>query len=279
MRGRLIVLSRAGRDHRPGLRRARGTPAHARLGQHRDPARRRACGLAPRPARPLVHRRPRWRPERASAPDRDQQHARARPRRAVYPAAASLRRGTFAFAPGHSRNELSGWTSVSQRRVAPAAGDEALRDGDDQRARASASSGERYAVIWAEVSAPAPAAGGVTLVNRVGDPDVRLGRARRRTSGRTSRSARSSRSARRPGSRSSIATIRNSGQRTLDISGTLTLSNGPGGLRAGPFPVKLGAPSRPATRSRRPCGWTNDSPAAPGKPTSSSEAGSSTEQP
>ena len=31
-----------------------------------------------------------------------------------------------------------------------------------------ASAGERYAVVWAEVSAPASAAGGVTLVNRVG---------------------------------------------------------------------------------------------------------------
>ena len=36
------------------------------------------------------------------------------------------------------------------------------------------------------------------------------------------------------------ATIHNSGQRTLDISGSLTLSGGPGGLRAGPFPVEVG---------------------------------------
>ena len=34
-----------------------------------------------------------------------------------------------------------------------------------------------------------------------------------------------------------VAKIRNSGRSTLDIQGALTLSKGPGGLRAGPFPV------------------------------------------
>ena len=36
-----------------------------------------------------------------------------------------------------------------------------------------------------------------------------------------------------------VARVRNTGQRTLDISGGLTLSKGPGGLRAGPIPVRL----------------------------------------
>ena len=35
------------------------------------------------------------------------------------------------------------------------------------------------------------------------------------------------------------AEIRNSGRRTLEVGGYLTLAKGPGGLRAGPFPVKL----------------------------------------
>jgi hypothetical protein len=43
-----------------------------------------------------------------------------------------------------------------------------------------------------------------------------------------------------------VATVRNSGRRTLDIAGTLTLSHGPGGLRAGPFQVKLPAPLAPS---------------------------------
>ena len=43
-----------------------------------------------------------------------------------------------------------------------------------------------------------------------------------------------------------VATVRNTGKRTLDIRGTLTLSGGPGGLRAGPFPVTLGATLGPS---------------------------------
>jgi hypothetical protein len=44
-----------------------------------------------------------------------------------------------------------------------------------------------------------------------------------------------------------VATVRNSGQSTLDISGNLTLSKGPGGLGAGPFAVKLSAVLAPGT--------------------------------
>jgi hypothetical protein len=37
-----------------------------------------------------------------------------------------------------------------------------------------------------------------------------------------------------------IATVRNTGERALDLSGTLQLSEGPGGLSAGPFDATLG---------------------------------------
>jgi hypothetical protein len=37
-----------------------------------------------------------------------------------------------------------------------------------------------------------------------------------------------------------VASVHNTSRRTLDIGGTLTLSDGPGGRRAGPFPVTLG---------------------------------------
>jgi hypothetical protein len=36
-----------------------------------------------------------------------------------------------------------------------------------------------------------------------------------------------------------VARVHNTGRRTLAISGNLTLSKGPGGLRAGPIPVRL----------------------------------------
>jgi hypothetical protein len=47
---------------------------------------------------------------------------------------------------------------------------------------------------------------------------------------------------RTPSGRSFLATrVRDSGGGTLDLNGAVTLSRGPGGLRAGPFDAKLGA--------------------------------------
>ena len=166
----------------------------------------------------------------------------------VYAAAASLSRGRFAFAPGHARNELSTWTSLQRAELRVPRGGTAI-DTVTIRVPRNASSGERYAVIWAEVSAPSSAGGGVRLVNRVG---VRMylsvgpgGSAR---SNFTIRSLTAKRSA--TGRPLVIAKVRNSGGRTLDISGTLTLSEGPGGLRAGPFPVKLRTALAPGNSDR-----------------------------
>jgi hypothetical protein len=169
---------------------------------------------------------------------------------AVYPAAASLHRGRFGFAPGHSRNELSSWTSVSQDVLTLPAGTSAFETVTINVPK-QASSGERYAVIWAEASAPAPAAGGVTLVNRVGvRMYVSIGRGGAPPSDFVIGTLTAKRAA--TGEPLVVATIHNSGKRTIDISGNLTLSKGPSGLRAGPFPAKLGtalAPndSEPAT--------------------------------
>jgi hypothetical protein len=107
-----------------------------------------------------------------------------------------------------------------------------------------ASAGERYAVVWAQVSAPPPADGGITLVNRVGvRMYVPIGPGGALPGNFTIGPLIPQRSA--TGYPLVVATVRNSGRRTLDIRGTLTLSEGPGGLRAGPFPVKLGAPLAP----------------------------------
>lgn len=155
---------------------------------------------------------------------------------AIYPAAADLR-GTFRFASGHSRNELSSWTSVSQLLLRLAPGTSAVETVTIEVPK-QASSGERYAVVWAEVSAPAPVAGGVTLVNRVGiRMYVSIGPGGAPPSNFRISSLTAERSA--SGEALVVATIHNSGQRTIDISGNLTLDKGPGGLQAGPFPVKL----------------------------------------
>ncbi len=158
---------------------------------------------------------------------------------AVYPAAAGLRRGNFAFASGHSPNELSRWTSVSRGVLRLAAGARAFETVTIKVPR-TASSGERYAVVWAEVSAVAPAAGGVRLVNRVG---VRMYLSVGPGGGPSPNFAIGPPSAERSatGELLVVATVRNSGGHTLGLGGTLTLSEGPGGLRAGPFAVTLGA--------------------------------------
>lgn len=158
---------------------------------------------------------------------------------AVYPAAASLRRGNFSFASGRSRNELSTWTSVSRDALRLRPGATAFETVTIDVPR-EASPGEQYAVIWAEVSASAPAAGGVTLVNRVGvRMYVAIGPGGAALSNFAIGALTAERSA--TGDPLVVAAIHNSGGRTLDISGNLTLSKGPGGLRAGPFPVTLGA--------------------------------------
>ncbi len=166
----------------------------------------------------------------------------------VYAAAASLRRGRFAFAPGHTRNELSSWTSVSRRELRVPADSKALET-VTIRVPKDASAGERYAVIWAEVSAPSSAAGGVRLVNRVGvRMYVSIGPGGSARSNFTIRSLTAKRSA--TGRPLVIANVRNRSRRTLDIRGTLALSRGPSGLRAGPFPVELRTALAPGKSDR-----------------------------
>jgi hypothetical protein len=160
---------------------------------------------------------------------------------AVYPAAANLGRGKFGFAPGYSRNELSGWTSVSREVLRLSPGSSAFATVTIHVPK-RASSGARYAVVWASVSAPG--AGGITLVNRVGIRlYVTVGLGGAPSSNFVIGRLEAKRS--ETGEPLVVAQIRNSGQRALDISGTLTLSNGPGGLSAGPFPVRLGTALAP----------------------------------
>ena len=195
----LIVLSRASRDHRPGRRRALAAPASGSIGIRlvdRASRIRRATRLPARTSSTAGAR------DEHRAPGRDQQQHRMRAATvAVYPAAASLRRGTFMFASGHSTNELSRWTSAEAERVPRWPPGTKAFETVTINVPTNASAGERYAVIWAEVSARPLAAHGVRLVNRVGvRMYVSVG------SGGApppnSRSAGSPRSVRRPGGRS-----------------------------------------------------------------------------
>jgi hypothetical protein len=167
---------------------------------------------------------------------------------AVYPAAANLRRGTFGLASGHSRNELSGWTSLSRGVLHLAPGARRFETVTIDVPK-GATHGEHYAVIWAEVSAAAPAGGGVTLVNRVGvRMYISIGPGGALPANFAIASLTAERAA--TGEPLVVAKIRNSGRRTLDISGSLTLSKGPGGLRAGPFRVTPATALAPGASGR-----------------------------
>ena len=156
---------------------------------------------------------------------------------AVYPAAAGLQHGEFAFGPNHSKNELASWTSVSRDVVRLQSGAKAFET-VTIRVPKDASAGERYAVIWAEVSTSG--SGGVKLANRVG---IRMYLSVGTGGAPPSNFVIGPLLAKR----SASAKIHNSGKRAIAISGNLTLSNGPGGVRAGPFPVKLVVPLAPGS--------------------------------
>jgi hypothetical protein len=155
----------------------------------------------------------------------------------LYPAAAGLGKGSFLAAAGHARNELSTWTRVRPGASKIAAG-RPMQAVVTIAVPRDAAPGERYGVVWAEVRS-APPSGGITQVNRVG---VRLylsvGPGGRPPADFTINALTTTRTA--EGQPAVIAKVHNTGGRALDMSGTLRLGAGPGGLKAGPFPATLG---------------------------------------
>jgi hypothetical protein len=160
----------------------------------------------------------------------------------LYSAAASIMGGKFVGAEGRTPNDASTWTSVDPPVVTLAAGT-VEQVTVTVEVPADAPPGEHYAAVWAEARAMAMS-GGVSEVNRVG---IRLyldigpgGEAASNftiddlTAGRTD-----------DGKPVVSASVTNTGGRALDMSGDLTLSDGPAGLTAGPFPATLGTTIAP----------------------------------
>ena len=161
----------------------------------------------------------------------------------VYPAAAGLRQGEFVFGPNHGKNELASWTSVS-RDVVRLQPDTKASETVTIRVPKDAAAGEHYAVIWAEVSTSG--SGGVKLANRVGiRMYLSVGAGGVPPSNFVIGPLLAKRSA--SGQSLVVARIHNTGTRTIAISGNLTLANGPGGVRAGPFAAKLVLPLTPGS--------------------------------
>ncbi|MBK9739272.1 MAG: peptidase [Actinobacteria bacterium] len=156
----------------------------------------------------------------------------------LYAGGASVANGVFAVADGRTANELSTWTLVDPSALNVPSRGKAVATvtiavpGD-------AAPGERYAVVWVETrSSPGPA-GGVTQVNRVGirvylsvgpgGPPAAAFEIDSLTAARSD-----------DGRPMVLASVHNTGGRALDLDGSLSLLDGPGGLTAGPFPVDLG---------------------------------------
>jgi hypothetical protein len=156
---------------------------------------------------------------------------------ALYAAAATIAEGSFAGAAGRTPNELSTWTSVRP-------GGTDLRAGGRATATVTiavprdAAPGERYGVVWAEVRSSV-ADDGLVQVSRVGIRLYVLVGAGGPPA--TNFVIDSLTAARSPDGRPLVlAAVHNTGGRALDLTGTLRLLAGPGGVTAGPFPVSAG---------------------------------------
>jgi hypothetical protein len=156
----------------------------------------------------------------------------------LYAAAATIANGSFLGAAGHDANPLSTWTSVRPGILDLSPGGHANASVTIAVPR-SAPSGEQYAAVWAEVRSTPSVDGGIVEVSRVG---IRIyasvGPGGAPASNFVINSLTAERAA--DGQPIVLASVHNTGGRALDMSGTLRLSSGPGGLSAGPFPASLG---------------------------------------
>lgn len=159
----------------------------------------------------------------------------------LYPDSATIVQGAFALAPGRGSNELTSWMTVTPPSLVVPSG-KAVKATVRFQVPADASPGEQYAGVVADL--PPAANGGVAVGGRVGIRvylDVSTGGAPK--SDFTIDSLQAVRRA--DGSPAVLAQLHNTGARALDMRGTLSLSHGPGGLSAGPFPAQLGTTLAP----------------------------------
>jgi hypothetical protein len=151
----------------------------------------------------------------------------------LYASSAEVRQSGWAVLPGRTANELTSWTAVTPSSVRLAPGKSATAT-LSVAVPVDASTGERYAAVLAEAP-PAPGEG-VAIASRVGIRmylDVGPGGEPASDFVISSLTAQ-----RTPEGQPAIsATVKNTGGRALDISGSASLVEGPGGLRAGPFQV------------------------------------------
>ncbi|MFF0155778.1 hypothetical protein [Micromonospora sp. NPDC005203] len=153
-----------------------------------------------------------------------------------YSGAASVEDNAFAVPEGRAGNELSGWIRLKTAGIELDPGERRPVEVEIAVPR-KASKGERYAAIWAQVTSAKERTGNVTQIHRVGIRvylDIGPG-------GEPPTDFRVDGLAAEPGPGEFAvvtAKVTNTGQRALDMTGTLSLTKA--AVRAGPFKVTNG---------------------------------------
>jgi hypothetical protein len=159
----------------------------------------------------------------------------------IYPDAAVIKGGAFIGEAEHAANELTSWTSLSHASLDVSA-DATAVDTVTIAIPSDAAPGEKYGVVWAEVSSKT--GGVITEVNRAGiriylsvggdNPPP------------TSFSIDTLRAIRdRTGRAVVLAQVHNTGGRAVDLTGTLSMTKVSGSVKVGPYPVTLGTTLAP----------------------------------
>jgi hypothetical protein len=160
----------------------------------------------------------------------------------LYPDSATIADGHFILATGRGTSDLTTWMTVSPASVVVPVG-KAVVATVRITVPVDATAGERYGGIVAEAP-PVPGSGGVAVGGRVGIRvylDVSAGGA-----AKSDFSVDSLQAVRdKDGTPAVLAKVHNTGARALDMRGKLQLTNGPGGLSAGPFDAQLGTTLKP----------------------------------
>jgi hypothetical protein len=153
----------------------------------------------------------------------------------MYGAPASIVGESFTMAARGAHSELTDWMTVTPSTVD-------LQPGRSTtvvvtfRVPEQASRGERYGAVVAELPATKPKPGRVSVATRVGvRVYLSVGPGGEPASDFTISTLTAKRLA--DGTPVVTAAVTNTGGRALDLGGTLTLTDGPGGLRAGPYKV------------------------------------------
>ena len=154
----------------------------------------------------------------------------------IYPGAATIDDGNFVGGNDPAVNELTTWTAVDQPQLKLLAG-EAADVMVTITVPPDAPESEQYAVVWAEVRS-APAEG--TSIVQASRAGIRIYLSVGPGNGVPADFSITSLTAARDvhGNPTVTTLVTNTGGRAVDVTGELTLTEGPAGLSAGPFPLQ-----------------------------------------